>query len=430
MAAFLDENTQFQDVDGKPIVNGKLYIGIKGLDPILNPEPIFSDRALTVALANPQTLGSLGRSANKIWIAGEYSLRVDNTNNVQKLIDLDAGATATTGTTILSDVQGSNTITATASPTITGYVDGQIYVLQPAADNTGATTANIDSIGAKSVVSFGEALVGGELLTGLNFLISYNSDNDNFDLFGEAVSLKAWSPSRTYTATESALGSDGMIYFSLAAANLNNDPTTDTTSKWRAADQLREVAAGGTVDAITATLIPALGALQNGFICRVRALGANATTTPTFAPNGLTAKTIVKKGNQALAAGDIFGADHELLLVFNSTNDNWELLNPAALGDQSLITNGFQEFPGGLILQWGTTAALAQNTTITVTLPVTFPTATLNVRGNKKGVFITNVTDTAVLTDIVSASQITVSNGVNGGSTVHSLPIFWQAIGH
>lgn len=134
----------------------------------------------------------------------------------------------------------------------------------------------------------------------------------------------------TYALGDRSIGSDGMLYFSLIAANLNNNPVTDATStNWRAADQLRSVDAGGTVDAITATYIPAVGALKDELIARVRASGANATTTPTFAPNGLTAKTIVKNGNLALIVGDISGAGHELLLVFNSTNDNWELLNPA-----------------------------------------------------------------------------------------------------
>jgi hypothetical protein len=338
MSAQINENTQFLSESGKPIVNGSLYIGTKGLNPKLNTISIYSDRALTTVLGNPQTLDSSGRSTNKIWIPGVYSFRVDNTNGVQKLINLDAGTVETTGTTILSDVQGTNTVSATATPTIEEYVDGQIYILQPANDNTDATTLDIDSLGAKTITLTGTALEGGELVSGLNSTVAYNEDNDNFDLLGTTRSeYEAWNSAITYSATSSAIGSDGMLYFSLVAANLNNDPVTDATStNWRAADQMRSVDAGGTVDAITATYIPAVGALKNELIVRVRALGANATTTPTFAPNGLTAKTIVKNGNQALVSGDIFGADHELLLVYNSSNDNWELLNPVitpGLGD-------------------------------------------------------------------------------------------------
>lgn len=87
--------------------------------------------------------------------------------------------------------------------------------------------------------------------------------------------------------------------------------------------------AAGTADAITATYTPALTALVDGQLCFVRALQSNATTTPTFAPNGLTAHTITKLGGTALAVGDIAGALAELILRYNLANTRWELLNPS-----------------------------------------------------------------------------------------------------
>lgn len=88
------------------------------------------------------------------------------------------------------------------------------------------------------------------------------------------------------------------------------------------------VAAGGTADAITAAFTPATTSLTDGALLRVKAGAANATTTPTFAPDGLTAHTITKFGGQALIVGDIFGAGHELLLQYSTTGTRWELLNP------------------------------------------------------------------------------------------------------
>lgn len=88
------------------------------------------------------------------------------------------------------------------------------------------------------------------------------------------------------------------------------------------------VAGGGTADAITATYAPALTALVDGQLCFVRATAANATTTPTFAPNGLTARTITLNGGQALVAGNIFGVGHELILRYLLASTRWELLNP------------------------------------------------------------------------------------------------------
>lgn len=95
--------------------------------------------------------------------------------------------------------------------------------------------------------------------------------------------------------------------------------------------QLNWVAAAGTADALTAVYSPVNTALSDGLLLFTRAGAANATTTPTFAPDGLTAHTITKSGGVALAAGDIVGAGHELELRYNLANTRWELLNPGVV---------------------------------------------------------------------------------------------------
>jgi hypothetical protein len=92
---------------------------------------------------------------------------------------------------------------------------------------------------------------------------------------------------------------------------------------------------GGTADAITATYSPAVTAVVEGMRLRVRATAANATTTPTFAPNGLTARTIKKLNGQALVAGDIAGDEHDLDLTYVATGTYWNLNNPASIGAAS-----------------------------------------------------------------------------------------------
>jgi microcystin-dependent protein len=99
--------------------------------------------------------------------------------------------------------------------------------------------------------------------------------------------------------------------------------------------------AGGTADALTATYTPALTALGDGQLCFVRAVSANATTTPTFAPNGLTARTITRLGGAALGIGDIAGALAEIILRYNVANTRWELLNPSnATLNQGILVTG------------------------------------------------------------------------------------------
>lgn len=98
---------------------------------------------------------------------------------------------------------------------------------------------------------------------------------------------------------------------------------------------IRAGIAGGTVDALTATFSPPITALtDNNLVVVVEATGANTSTTPTFAPDGLAAKAIVRTfggTNIPLALGDITGADAKLLLAIDTTLDKWVLLNPALM---------------------------------------------------------------------------------------------------
>lgn len=87
--------------------------------------------------------------------------------------------------------------------------------------------------------------------------------------------------------------------------------------------------AGGSADALTGNYTPDVTTLADGMRLRLRAASANTTTTPTFSPDGLTARTIVKYNGQALVAGDIAGDGHELFLVYDLANTRWTLLNPA-----------------------------------------------------------------------------------------------------
>lgn len=85
------------------------------------------------------------------------------------------------------------------------------------------------------------------------------------------------------------------------------------------------VAGGGTANAQTAALTPPVTALTNGLqVCWLPS-NANASTTPTLAVNGLTAKTIVKVGGAALAASDLT-TTAIACAIYDGTN--FELQNP------------------------------------------------------------------------------------------------------
>lgn len=142
--------------------------------------------------------------------------------------------------------------------------------------------------------------------------------------------------------------------------------------------KMMSVNAGGTVNALTASLAPVLAAYIDGQPLYIKAAGANTSTAPTLSLNGLTAKTIVKGANVALVAGDIAGSGHRLELVFDGSLDKWVLLNPATgIGPASLLADpGYQRFADGLIYAWckGPVQSVNSggNANYTVNYPITF----------------------------------------------------------
>lgn len=85
----------------------------------------------------------------------------------------------------LSSVSGTNTITASGPSSLTAYSSGQLFRFVPAATNTGATTINISSLGAKNIFCGGAACVGDELRSGIPYLIQY--DGTQFNIIGPYV---------------------------------------------------------------------------------------------------------------------------------------------------------------------------------------------------------------------------------------------------
>lgn len=95
------------------------------------------------------------------------------------------------GIHLLSSVSGTNTITASASPyALTSYQDGQTFRLKPANNNTSTVTLNINSLGAKAVVTqSGSALASSDLLTTTIYLLQYYASDDHFRVMGAVGSV-------------------------------------------------------------------------------------------------------------------------------------------------------------------------------------------------------------------------------------------------
>lgn len=158
MSTLLSEHTQYVDDAGVPIAGGKLYIGLKGGDPVGTAPgvAIYGDRELTTQIANPQDLGTDGRSLNKIWVDGEYSIQVNSLNGLvetQEFQDLDAGEGAADAQVLeVVNILGSNAITGTTSAALSTLNGNQQFIFTTVGENTGPVTLDIDDTGARPVV--------------------------------------------------------------------------------------------------------------------------------------------------------------------------------------------------------------------------------------------------------------------------------------
>lgn len=102
---------------------------------------------------------------------------------------------------------------------------------------------------------------------------------------------------------------------------------------------------GGTADAITAVYSPVLTALTNRRTLSFKA-AANNTGAVTFSPDGLTVRSVTKRGGTALIAGDIL-QNAVYFIQYDSTNTRWELINPSTDNNviptlAQVLTNGNQ----------------------------------------------------------------------------------------
>lgn len=113
---------------------------------------------------------------------------------------------------------------------------------------------------------------------------------------------------------------------------------------------------------------------------------------------------------------------------------NTVLITPLRLDEsgkganQSLTPNGFQRIAGGLILQWGQSPNIADDTEITVNFPIPFPNQCLNVVVcNQQAVVDQQGAHISYVKSIGNSSFIVGSDDANQSSA--NISVYWQAIG-
>lgn len=137
---------------------------------------------------------------------------------------------------------------------------------------------------------------------------------------------------------------------------------------------------------------------------------------------------------EAQATRTLIQQDGVSIVAIND-NGSMELLTPPSFPTGNMVTtfnqfgnslsaNGYQKLPSGLIIQWGTSGSLAGSGSVTVTLPIAYPTAGLNVQCQRAG-STTGSTHGAVNAVFSSLSQIIIRNG-----STDTLTPMWMSFGY
>lgn len=178
--------------------------------------------------------------------------------------------------TVLASVTGTNTITASATPTPAAYATGQMFKLVPANTNTGATTLNVSSLGAKNIFWNGAACVGGELRQNIPAYVEY--DGTQFHLVANGFNAPFLD---THAVIEGSADSTKKVRFEVDGL------TTATTRVVTAQD----------ADGTMAYVADITGGTRAASFTTLSASGNVAINTNKF--------TVIASSGNALVAGDL-----------------------------------------------------------------------------------------------------------------------------
>ena len=148
-----------------------------------------------------------------------------------------------------------------------------------------------------------------------------------------------------------------------------------------------------------------------------------------FKVDGVTAATLTTTGLSGVLYKPTTATSGQVLTYNGSTWVANSLLAPDFTA--SLSSNGYQKLPSGLIMQWGRIAAMVVNDTTwyTITFPVAFPTACLNIQATMDftNYAIESGTWSPRCRNLTTTTfQLMVGYDTNSGT----IDCFWTAIGY
>ena len=201
--------------------------------------------------------------------------------------------------------------------------------------------------------------------------------------------------------------------------------------------------ASDAVDGSTMTLVGGAMAVRDSGIVTAKIADSNATTAK-IADSNVTKAKIENVANMKVlgnTSGSAAAPQEVAILDENDMSSDSDTslatqqsIKAYANGTVSAATNGYVKLPNGLIMQWGehTDADIAHGEDFSVSFPLTFPTALLQIKGfpNDNALSVTSSSMTSVQRIISSStSGFTAEVGNTAGSAMN-MTYKWNAIGH
>lgn len=298
LSPIFNGESQF-DTNGAFLNGGKLYWYLAGTS---TPATTYTDNSGTTPHTNPIILGETGQPPAPIWLADGVSYKAI----LKTSTDVPIGIT-------YDNITGVNQ--STTSP---NFAEWQ------------ALSGALTYISGTSFSIAGD--VTSTLLPGRRVKVTVSAGTVYGTVFSAVFAV---STTVVLVLDSGALDSGiSAVYYGILAPTNSSIPKTYTDG-WGGT-------AGGTADALTITVTPAISAYAAGQTFKFIGAASNATTAPTINVDGLGAKTIKVRsaagGKSAIAIGSI-AAGMEIGVVYDGTDFILESGGGAA-GSQTFTASG------------------------------------------------------------------------------------------
>jgi hypothetical protein len=231
--------------------------------------------------------------------------------------------------TYLTSVSGTDTITAIAPVSMTALAAGQVFRFVASGANTGATTLNINSIGAKAITKNGTtALAAGDITSGFVVVVTY--DGTQFQISNVAsvvTSVSSFTAGTTGFTPSTATTGAVTLAGTLNVANGGTGATTLTANSL--------VAGNGT----SAVSLIAPGSAGN-------VLTSNGTTWSS-ASKITTATSQASTSGTSITFSSIPSWVKRITVMFNGVSTNGTSPVLIQVGSGSLTTSGYNSIGTG-----------------------------------------------------------------------------------